>query len=111
MTLLAKNWNSSLVNRFINLERDTLNNAQYIRRKMLEINPVPYWINNINLEEKFCKVVSLTGTKVMSDDLDAFHRMKKKDKVIINPKNIKQRNDVIFKRKKLKSKGDDLVAF
>ena len=55
--------------------------------------------------------MSLTGTKVMSDDLDAFHRMKKKDKVIINPKNIKQRNDVIFKRKKLKSKGDDLVAF
>ena len=78
---------------------------------MLEINPVPYSINNIDLEEKFCKVVSLTGTKVMSDDLDSFHRMKKKDKVIINPKNIKQRNDVIFKRKKLMSKGDDLVAF
>ena len=43
-------------------------------------------------------------------DLDACHRMKKKDKVIIKFKNRKQRNDVIFKRKELKSKGDDLLA-
>ena len=78
---------------------------------MLEINPVPYSINNIDLEENVCKVVSLTGTKVISDDLDAFHIEKTKDKVIIKSKNRKQRNDVIFKRKQLKSKGDDLVAF
>ena len=48
---------------------------------MLEINPVPYSINNIDLEENVCKVVSLTGTKVISDDLDAFHIVKTKDKV------------------------------
>ena len=78
---------------------------------MLDINPVPYSINNIDLEENVCKVVPLTGTKVISDDLDAFHIVKTKDKVIIKSKNRKQRNDVIFKRKQLKSKGDDLVAF
>ena len=35
-------------------------------------------INNVDLEEKFCKALSLTGTKVKLDDLDACHRMKKK---------------------------------
>ena len=54
---------------------------------MLEINPVPHSINNVDL--------SLTGTKVKPDDLDSCHRMKKKDNVIIKFKNRKQRNDVI----------------
>ena len=76
---------------------------------MLEINPVPHSINNVDLEEKVCEVLSLTGTKVKPDDLDACHRMKKKDKVI-KFKNRKQRNDVIFNRKELKSKEDDLLA-
>ena len=77
---------------------------------MLEINPVPLSINNVDLEGKVCEALSLTGTKVKPDDLDACHRMKKKDKVIIRFKNRKQRNDVIFKRKGLKTKGDDLIA-
>ena len=77
---------------------------------MLEINPVPHSINNVDLEEKVCEALSLTGTEVKPDDLDACHRMKKKDKVIIKFKNRKQRNDAIFKRKELKSKGDDLLA-
>ena len=36
--------------------------------------------------------------------------MKKNDKVIIKFKNRKQYNDVNFKRKELKSKGNDLLA-
>ena len=77
---------------------------------MLEINLVPHSINNVDLEEKVCEALSLTGTKVKPDDLDACHRMKKKDNVIIKFKNRKQTDDVIFKRKELKSKGNDLVA-
>ena len=77
---------------------------------MLDINSVPHSVNNVDLEEKVCKVRSFTGTKVKPDDLDACHRMKKKDKVIIKSKNRKQRHGVTFKRKELKSKGDDLVA-
>ena len=107
--VISKNCNSLLVNH-INLERNALSNAQYTRREMLVINPVPHSINNVDLEEKVCEALSLTGTKFKPDDLDACHRMKKKEKVIIKFKNRKQRNDVIFKRKELKSKGDDLLA-
>ena len=94
----------------MNLERNALSNGQYITREMLEINLVPHSINNVDLEEKVCEALSLTGTKIKPDDLDACYRMKKKDKVIIKFKNRKQRDDVIFKRKELKSKGNDLVA-
>ena len=31
--LVSKNWNSLLLNRIINLERNALNNAQYIERE------------------------------------------------------------------------------
>ena len=108
--VISRNCNSLLVNRIINLERSALSNAQYIRKEMLEINPVPHSINNADLEEKVCEALPLTGTKGKPDDLDACHRMKKKGKVIIKFKNRKQRNDVIFKREELKSEGDDLLA-
>ena len=83
---------------------------EYIRREMLEINPVPHSINNIDFEEKVCKALSLTGTKDNPEDIDSCHRMRNKDKVIIKFKNWKQRNDVIFKPKELKLKGEDPLA-
>ena len=108
--IISKNCNSSLVNRIINLERNALSNTQCIRREMLELNPVPHSMNNVDLEKKVCEGLSLTDTKVKPDDLDACHRIKKKDKVIIKFKNRKQRNNVVFKRKELNSKEDDLLA-
>ena len=77
---------------------------------MLEINPIPHSINNDDLEENVCEALSLSGTKVKLDDLDACRRMQKKNKLIVKFKNRKQGNDMIFKRKDLKSKGDDLLA-
>ena len=82
----------------------------YIRRKMLEINPVPHSINNVELEELVCETLSLTGTKVKPDVLDACYSLKKTDQMIIKFKNRKQRINMIFKWKELKSKGNDLIA-
>ena len=39
--LISKNCNSLLLKRVTDLERNALNNAQYIRRETIEINPVP----------------------------------------------------------------------
>ena len=77
---------------------------------MLEINLIPRWISNIDLEEKVCEVLFLTGTKVKLDDLDVCHRMKMNDNEINKFKNRKQRINMIFKQKEFKSKGDDLPA-
>ena len=86
-----------MADQIVNLERNALSNAQYMRREILEINPVLPSVKNDDLEEKVCDDLSLTGTKVRSNDLDACHRIKKKVKVIIKFKYRKQRGNVIFK--------------
>ena len=107
--LVSKNCNSLLLNCIVNLDSNALNNAQYIRSEVLEINPVPQSISNDELEQSVCHVLSLTGTTVKPDDIHVCHRMNKV-KVIIKFKNRKQRNEVMFKRKELKSKTAELRA-
>ena len=107
--LISKNCNSLLLKRITNLERDAVNNAQYVRRETIEINPIPQSIPNTDLENKVCEALSLTGTTVTPDDLQACHRMKNKEKVIVKFKDRKQRNKVFFfSCKELKSKGKQL---
>ena len=106
--LISRNCNSLLLKRVINLERIALNTPQYFRRETIEINPIRQSIPSADLENKVCQVLSLTGTIVTPDNLQACHRRKNKEKVIVKFKDIKQRNKVIFNRKELKSKGEQL---
>ena len=51
---------------------------------MIEINPVPEDIQDMQLEESICQALSLTGTPVSSTgDLEACHRMRRRDWVIV----------------------------
>ena len=50
----------------------------------------------------------MTGTTVTPDDLQACHRMKNKEKIIVKFKDRKQRKKVIFNWKELKTKGEQL---
>ena len=97
-----------LLKRVINLERNALNTAQYVRAETIEINPMIQSIPFADLENKVCQALSLTGTTVTPDNLQACHRMRNKEKVIVKFKDRKQRNKVIFSRKELKSKGEQL---
>ena len=81
--VISNNCNSLLFNRIINLERETFSNPQYLRKKILVTNPAPHSINKAEFDEKVCEALSLTRTKVNRENLGAYHRMKKKDKVII----------------------------
>ena len=51
-------------------------------------------MNSVDLEEKVCKALSLTGSKVKPENLGACHRKKKKAKVITKFKHRKKRNEV-----------------
>ena len=99
--LISKNCISLLLKRITNLERNALNNAQYVRRETIEINPIPHSIPTTDLENKICQVLSLTGTTVTSDNLQACHSMKNKEKVIVKFKDRKERNKVVFNWKEL----------
>ena len=87
-----------------------MNNAKYIRREILEINTVSLSINSVDVEEKVCKALSMTATKVKLGDLEVSHRMKKKNRVVIKLQNRKQTNNVIFKQKEFKSKEENLLV-
>ena len=106
--LISKSCNSVLLKTITNLERNALNNTRYVRRETIVINPIPESISNTDLKNNICHALSLTGTTVTPDNLQSYHRIKNKDKVIVNFKDRNQRNKVIFRRKELKSKGKQL---
>ena len=66
---------------------------------MIEISPVPLEVSNNELEGLVCKALSLTGSEVYLDDIEAYHRLKKKENVIIKFKSRKLKYRVIKNRK------------
>ena len=98
-----------LVNYIINLESNALSNAQYIGGEILKVNPTPQLIFNDELEQSICHALSPTVPTVKQDDIHICQPVKSKE-IIIKFKGRKQRNDVVFKRKELKSKAVELWA-
>ena len=103
--LIKRRCNDLLVERITELERKNLNNAQYTRRETLKINPVPSDIAEDVLEQSVCQY----GISAEPDDLQACHRMRKKDRVIIKFKCRKQKHGVLISRKTLQNKSLDLA--
>ena len=91
------------------MERNAVTNSQNSRRKTIELNPVPAEIYEDVLEESICKALSLTGVNVVFEDLQACHRMKRSDRVIVKFKCRKQRQSLMYKRKNLGTKSQELT--
>ena len=104
----CKKINSHLLTRVVQLERNAVASSQYSRRETIELNPVPADITEDALEENVCKALSLTGVNVVPNDLHACHRMKRSDRVIVKFKCRKQKNSVMYKRKNLGNKSQEL---
>ena len=76
---VSKNCNRLLSERIIPLERKAVGNTQCHWHESMEINPALASISNEELEDNVCKALSLTGHKVIPDDLQACHCLKKGD--------------------------------
>ena len=74
----------------------------------MEENPVPLSISDEELEMNICKALSLTGHEFKPDDLQACHRLKKKDSVIVKFKCRKLKRRVLVNRRNLRNKSEDL---
>ena len=105
---VSKNCTKLLSKQIETLQRNALDSSQYLRREMIEINPVPEDIQDTQLEESICQALSLTGTPVSTGDLEACHRMRRRDRVIVKFSSRKKRNDIIFNKKSLNGKSDEL---
>ena len=91
------------------MQRNAVTNSQYSRRETTELNPVPAEIHEDILEDSICKALSLTGVNVVPEDLQACHRMKRSDRVIVKFKCRKQKKSLIYKRKNLGTKSQKLT--
>ena len=67
----CKKFNSHLLARIIQLERNVVTHSQNSRRETIELN-----ITKDDLEENVRKALSLTGVNVVPNDLHACHQMK-----------------------------------
>ena len=105
---IGRNCNKLLTERVIQLERNAVTNVQYHWRESMEVNHVPPSINDEELEVNICKALSLTGHEVKPDDLQACHRLKKKESVIVKCKCRKLKRSVLVNRKNLRNKSEDL---
>ena len=57
----CKSYNSHLLIRLIQLQRNVVTNSQYSIQEEIELNPVPAEIHEDVLEESICKALSLTA--------------------------------------------------
>ena len=95
----SKSFNSHLLTRIIQLERNTVTKSQQSRREKIELNPVPAEIHEDVLEESICKPLSLTEVNVVPAELQLCHCMKKWDRVIAKFKYRKQKKLLTYKCK------------
>ena len=86
---VSKTSNEKLQNHVINLERGLHTANQYSRRECLKLSGVPESIPNETLEIKVCELLNEIGADVSPNDLEASHRLKKKDRAIIKFSNRK----------------------
>ena len=105
---IKRNCNRLLTERVVQLERNAVTNAQYHRRESVEVNPIPPSISDEELELNIYEALSLTGNEVKPNDLQACHRLKKKESVIVKFKCRKLKQKVLVNRKNLRNKSEDL---
>ena len=93
---VMKNVNDKLTERITKLECKLHNQEQYPRRECIEFIGIPDSIPNNEIEKKVGDILS----KI---DIQACHRLKDKDRVIVKFSNRKTTTEVLRNRKKLKT--------
>ena len=60
---------------FVEVERDTAELQQYIRRNNIEIAGIPDSVKQNNLEEQVIKIAKAVNVEISSNDIEACHRL------------------------------------
>ena len=105
---ITRNCNRLITERVVQLERNAVTNAQDHRRESVEVTPVLPSISDEELELNICEALSLTGHEIKPNDLQACHRLKKKELVIVKFKCRKLKQKVLVNWKNLRNKSEDL---
>ena len=75
---ITKNVNTLLSSRLVTLEQQCCANAQYSRRKCLDIVGIPCEFSGDVLEEKILNIFDKIGCSIFPDHIESCHRISKK---------------------------------
>ena len=98
----------SLASRLDDVERQATNNAQYLRRRQLEVKNIGPVTNSAALKRSMADLLSLTGEVVSPNDFDKCHTLGKG--VIMEFKTREKRDAILRGRKNFKSKAAELKS-
>lgn len=101
---IAKNVNSKLYSQVEYVERKCAMNEQYSRRECIEIVGIPHHIVDDNLENVVINILNEINVDISSECLQACHRLKKKERVIVKFKSRKDCQRTLQNKKLLKNK-------
>ena len=68
----------------VDIERLCWANAQYSRRKCLEIAGIPTFIPQQSLEENVCQIFEAIGVSLDKNNIDECHKLRDKERTIVN---------------------------
>ena len=97
--------NRSLLNQLSAVEKQSILNSQYTRRETVELHGVPASFDEgSGLEAKGINLMNEIApeAKVEASDVQAIHRLRNKDRVIVKFISRKKKQSVLMKRSKLK---------
>ena len=80
---IVKNVNTVLSNRLVTLERQCWANAQYSRRKCLDIVGIPPEVSEEVLEETVSNIFDKIGCRISPDHIESCHCISKKSDTVI----------------------------
>ena len=104
-------WAALLQQQIVQLEQNTVSNAQYHQTESLEVNLLPHDIGDNALEKTVCRAISLTENEVTSDDLQGCHWLKNTGRVILKFKDRNLKCSTQINRKDLQQKSLELSQF
>lgn len=102
---ITENVSLLISERIDTLETELYAQQQYSRRECLEIVGIDNSIQTEDLEENVIELFDEIGVDINSSDIQACHRLKKRDTVIIKFSNRKDVHKILLNKKKLKTKG------
>ena len=97
--------NQGLLRQLSDVERSSISNAQYVRRETLELQGIPESFDaDGGLEGKVIALLNdiAPAADIVETDVQAVHRLSKKDIVIVKLISRKKKQELITKRAKLK---------
>jgi small-conductance mechanosensitive channel len=99
---------AALESRNTEYERRATTDAQYLRRRLMEVKNIPQQTNGPHLKPAMAELLSLTGEKVTPADIDVCHTQ---GKGVIMEFHARSKRDAILRgRKNLKSKYNEMKS-